>query len=146
MADVSSLTDYYKNLLIVQYNNQPKAQATIGMYADEILANGIAFDVRDAYDIDSAVGVQLDVIGAYVGVDRYSTAVDVDEYFGFTRYADFSLVSGNYLIDEFGHYIVDEFGNKIIINSDAMPDPALLYQMEDGTFMQTESEVYYELE
>ena len=64
------LLDFYRNLLIIQYNNQPKAAATIDAVIKEVLANALFFDVRDGFNIDTAVGKQLDVIGKYVGVDR----------------------------------------------------------------------------
>jgi len=105
--DISQLIDYYKNLLIVQYHGQPKAQATIEMYANAILTNGIAFDVRDAYDIDTATGAQLDVLGKYIGIDRYSVNTFVDGYFGFTDYNSSIVPSATErLIDEHGNYII----------------------------------------
>lgn len=81
MADITDLIDYYENLLIIQYHDQPKAQATIGLIAETLLQNGVALDVQEAYDIDTAVGVQLDVIGKYVGVNRYYSEVILTNYF-----------------------------------------------------------------
>lgn len=86
MANVQDIIDYYVNLLIIQYNNQPKARATIELFATQIAANGILFDIRDGYDIDTAVGVQLDVLGKYVGVDRYFEVFDPINYFALTDY------------------------------------------------------------
>lgn len=87
---VSELLDYYTNLLIIQYNNKPKARATIRLVIDKLLANGIFFDIRDAYSIETAVGVQLDVIGMYVGVDRFFNIDDPINYFSFTDYDEVS--------------------------------------------------------
>ncbi len=88
MADVQDLIDYYANLLIIQYHNKPKAKATIELLAGEVLADGILFDIRDGYAVDSAVGTQLDVIGKYVGVDRFYINHDPINYFGLTNYTE----------------------------------------------------------
>lgn len=108
MADITTvreLVNYYISLLIIQYQNKQRAKATIELFVSEILASGIIFDVRDAYNINTAVGAQLDIIGKYVGIDRFfnvSNPVDYfaltdyieidpdsDEKYGFTTYADF---------------------------------------------------------
>lgn len=82
---VESLIDYYKNLLIIQYHNKPKAQATIDAVVRECLANGVVFDVRDGFNIDTASGVQLDIIGKYVGVDRFYNSQDITGvHFGYS--------------------------------------------------------------
>lgn len=112
MADISDLISYYVNLLIIQYHDQPKAQATIALFADEFLASGIIFDVQDGYSVDTAVGLQLDVIGKYVGIDRQYQPQDLDGYFstiiysqaaspptqlGMTDYATYPLPTGKTL-------------------------------------------------
>jgi len=88
MADISELIEYYKNLLIIQYHNKPKAQATIGALVDSLLADGIIFDVRDGFNIDTAVGAQLDIIGLYVGIDRYYAGQVLSGYFSLVTYAE----------------------------------------------------------
>ncbi len=87
MADVSEIVDYYSNLLILQYNGLPNASAEIALLATTVLAHGIATDVQNAYDVDTAVGKQLDVIGKYVGVDRYYTQLDLTDFFSFVTYS-----------------------------------------------------------
>jgi hypothetical protein len=86
MASVTDLIAYYVNLLIVQYHNQPKAQATIQLFAETLLASNIITDVQNAYDIDTAVGKQLDVIGKYVGVDRFYSELELTDYFSLVTY------------------------------------------------------------
>jgi hypothetical protein len=81
---VQEIIDYYTDLLIIQYHNKPKAQETIGLFVQALLANGILFDIRDAYALPTAVGVQLDVIGKYAGVDRFYVQPDLDDYFSIT--------------------------------------------------------------
>jgi len=85
MADqktVEDLVNYYTNLLIIQYHDKPKAQATIQLLGETMLANGVLLDVQNGYDVDTAVGVQLDVIGKYVGVDRFFSEIDLTNFFG----------------------------------------------------------------
>lgn len=90
MADVQSTIDYYVNLLIIQYNNQPKAKATIDLFVREMLAEGIFLDVLNAYDLDTAVGHQLDVIAKYIGVDRFYEVFDLVDFFAVTTYSEVS--------------------------------------------------------
>ena len=90
MSDVQNLIDYYTNLLIIQYNSKEKARATIELFSRVLLADGIFFDVLNAYNLDTAVGHQLDVIGKYVGVDRYYDALDLFDFFACTSYSEVS--------------------------------------------------------
>lgn len=68
---LNQLKDYYSNLLIVQYNGKPKAKATIEAFVDLIFAQMAIFQVRDAFNIENAIGAQLDVIGEWVGINRF---------------------------------------------------------------------------
>lgn len=118
MADISALIEYYKNLLIIQYSgpDQPKAQAEIDLLATTALASGIILDIQDAYNIFNvfnewdqsgrtwddggfwdderglAVGKQLDVIGKYVGVDRFYSELVLENYFSFITYDEVSAL------------------------------------------------------
>lgn len=65
------LIDYYANLLILQYRDKPKALATVKALAGLALADKIAVELQDAFNLDTAVGKQLDTLGKYVGVTRY---------------------------------------------------------------------------
>lgn len=61
---------YYANLLIVQYNDKPKAQATINLFTYLIFVNLIFQQIQNAFDWKKAKGQQLDIIGKWVGVSR----------------------------------------------------------------------------
>lgn len=87
-VNISAIVDYYANLLIIQYNQLPKAQATIELFVDALLANGVIFDVRDGYDIETAIGAQLDVLAKYIGEDRFYTGQNLDGFFAFATYSD----------------------------------------------------------
>ena len=62
--------EYYSNLLILQYNGKPKAKATIEAVVS-LLPDDLIQEVIGGFDIETAVGKQLDILGEYVGVDRY---------------------------------------------------------------------------
>lgn len=62
--------NYLANLLIIQYHNKPKAIETI-----KTLAKGLPVDLilklRDSFNINTALGSALDILGKYVGVTRW---------------------------------------------------------------------------
>lgn len=64
------IAEYYANLLIIQYNQKPKARAEIKAIVTPLLMDQLPIAVRDAYNVDTAVGVQLDVLGEIVGISR----------------------------------------------------------------------------
>lgn len=64
------IIDYYVNLLIIQYIGLPKARGTVEAYVSQVVADQIYTQVENAFKIDTATGVQLDIIGKYVGVVR----------------------------------------------------------------------------
>ena len=75
---VEVLSSYYQNLLIKQYHDKTKAKGTIDALVTQAFADWVYPQVRDAFDIDTAVGVQLDTLGKYVGVDRTSLVSQTD--------------------------------------------------------------------
>lgn len=114
MADrLQTLIDYYANLLIIQYNNKPKAKATMEALIKAVLSDDIFFKVRDGYSVETAIGAQLDIIGKYVDVDRFYTGQEFSNLFsfilydevdappsdriGFAVYADFETIEGSWL-------------------------------------------------
>lgn len=64
------IKDYYANLLIIQYRNLPNARGTIESLVGESYADGISLDVLNAFDLETAVGQQLDILGKYIGLSR----------------------------------------------------------------------------
>lgn len=71
------LTTYYINLLIAQYHTKPKARATVGVFSQEAVAGGINMQVRDGFNLNSAVGAQLDLLAQYRGVERAVYGLDL---------------------------------------------------------------------
>lgn len=86
--DITDIVNYYSSLLIIQYTGKPKATATIQLLVTELIANGILFDIRDGYDINTAVGAQLDILGKYIGVNRNFQANDLTNMFSLETYTE----------------------------------------------------------
>jgi len=85
--DLNSTIEYYTNLLIIQYNQLEKAKATIDLHVRTLLSDNIASQVQDGYDLETAVGAQLDVLGKYIGTDRFFNTIEaVGDFFGMTSY------------------------------------------------------------
>ena len=86
------LVQTYVNLLIIEYadpNNQPNALATIGMLANEAIANqvvsqvGAGFALSTIYGQAIAQGVQLNILGQFVGAPRFLNGYNPSiTYFG----------------------------------------------------------------
>lgn len=82
----SDFTKEYLNLIILQYQDKPKllAEATAIIEIFEDLKNS-SEDLKSAFDIDTAVGNQLDIIGKIVGLSRVISEVVPKVYFGFNN-------------------------------------------------------------
>lgn len=84
--EIASIENYYADLIIIQYRNKPKARATIKLGVDLYLADGLAFDLQNVLDIDTAVGAQLDIIGKILGCNRNIFGFNIDKkYFSFEK-------------------------------------------------------------
>lgn len=64
------LREYYSNLLIIQYHEKPKAVEEVKLGSSTFSGDWIIGDIPSIADVDTAVGVQLDLIGKIVGVPR----------------------------------------------------------------------------
>lgn len=88
MQDVSNIVDYYANLLIIQYHNKPKAKATIELLVRELVASGIVLDINEGYNVDTAIGTQLDILGKYIGVERMYRDNALSDMFSLETYTE----------------------------------------------------------
>lgn len=70
------IAQYYANLLIMQYVSKPKAYATIKAYVTPVIMDQLPTQVQDAFDPATAIGVQLDTLGEYVGITRTGYTVN----------------------------------------------------------------------
>ena len=89
MATKEDLIKYYQNLLIIQYHNKPKAKAVIGLLVGELIdAWDMLNKVRDCFNLDVAIGKQLDILAKYYGIGRNWAGIDFNnKYFDF-QYTD----------------------------------------------------------
>lgn len=70
--DTETIAEYYADLLITQYRDKTKARAMVKATILPMLMDQLPVAVQDAFSIDEAEGVQLDVLGKYVGASRYT--------------------------------------------------------------------------
>ncbi len=85
---LEELQEYYADLLIVQYKPKSKAYSTIKLVANQSLCDGLFLEFDVAFNLDTAVGAQLTILGKIVGVPRNVLGLDLNStFFNFTRYA-----------------------------------------------------------
>lgn len=103
---LTELSKYYENLLIVQYNGLPRAQATIRLIVNLLWVNMILLQIRDAFDLRTATGAQLEIIGKWVGCDKFYNGqlFDFHPWFALIPYgAEYDNLQGGFsTYDNFG--------------------------------------------
>jgi len=85
-ANLIALCAYYVSRLIVQFNGKPNATRLIALFAKKILCDDLATAVLNAYNLQTAVGPQLDVLGKYIGVGRDINPAVQPNLFSFVDY------------------------------------------------------------
>lgn len=70
MTTVADIRDYYAGLLIIQYRSKSNASAQVRAMATLLAVDLLPLSVQNAFDLDTAEGVQLDNLGQYAGVSR----------------------------------------------------------------------------
>jgi hypothetical protein len=103
VRDTTEIIEYYKDLLLYQYVNLPKARATIGALVAASISDLIILDVNDGFNIETAVGAQLDMLGEFIGFSRRVYSELIRDWFemvdstapvtttGFTDYTDSTI-------------------------------------------------------
>lgn len=81
---VETTVQYYKDLMLYQHQVQPKATATIALLVRQAICDLLPLAVQNAFDIETAEGAQLDILGKYIGLSR-KVAVELDR--PYYRYA-----------------------------------------------------------
>jgi hypothetical protein len=107
-----AFVDEYKALLIKQYWEKPKALAEISLKAgswDKM--RGLLSSLDSAFDLDFAVGAQLDVLGRIVGIPREVPDVIARAYFGFSINPDSLGFSDKFDPLRIGGPFFDKFSN-----------------------------------
>lgn len=93
---LASLTAYYSSLLAYQYRGLANADRQVQLWASQMIGENLAASLLTCFDIDLAVGTQLDTLGKYVGVSRNIGAPLVRPYFGLWEYDEAVLLQANY--------------------------------------------------
>ena len=112
-----TILNYYASLIIRQYKTLVKANAMVQLLCNQSVTDGFIFDEQTCFDIDTAVGAQLDILGRIVGVTRRCYSFDLSHtYMNYTDYdSNPSVIAG------YGDYNDSPFD----------PSGFLFYQYED---------------
>ena len=78
--ELQNIKEWAKNLLIIQYSQAKKNRALIDIMVELLFANNLILQIRDlCLNVEESIGAQLDVVGKWVGIDRYYNAIDLWE-------------------------------------------------------------------
>ncbi len=102
MPTIQEFIDEYLGLLIIQYSDSSKAVAEVTLKASEY-AKIYEFysNFFDAFDLDQAIGDQLDIIGKIVGIPRIVPFSTIKKYFGFSDNANSLSFDAGTMFDKF---------------------------------------------
>lgn len=79
---------YYSEQLIIQYRTLSKATQTIKCLTNSAVCDGLIFSLQNTFDLETASGQQLTILGRIVNVPRLIYGLDLThEFFNFTRYS-----------------------------------------------------------
>ena len=112
--ELNKIKDWAKNLIIIQYRSSKKNRALIDLLVDLIFANNLAVKIRDlCLNVDKSEGAQLDIVGAWVGVDRYYDGIELwkKKYFSLPNYT--SIRNSDYNQFQGGFSTYQNFGTLI---------------------------------
>ena len=115
---MDDVANYYAGLLIVQYNNKPKARETIYRLAQEFISDNIFLQVQNGFDLETAVGKQLDILGEYIGVNRaYNGTNLTDEEYRFILKLKIVQNNSNHSEESIDVGLQKFFGNQLFMTS-----------------------------
>lgn len=135
MATTNEIVTAYKDLLIAQYKSKTKARATIDALVRALVADQIYLSVLNGFNLDTAVGAQLDIIGQYAGQSRRGynfdgpVELDDDDYRLILKLKVFQnrMDGSMYAIQT----MIDTFFDGILLAFDHQ-DMSLTYYMDSG--------------
>lgn len=87
MSAQDDAIDYYAGLLAIQWRTLPRATATMQILAKQAIADLFTAELQDAFDLNTAVGAQLDILGKYIGVSRNSNNGAGASFFTYEGYS-----------------------------------------------------------
>lgn len=81
------IQEYYSDLLIRQYRGKTKAVSTVQALVNCNLCDGLVQELQTCFNLDTAFGNQLTIIGSLVGVPRNVYGLDLGHtFFTLARY------------------------------------------------------------
>jgi hypothetical protein len=81
--DQGLTVDYFLDLVTAEHNQRPRYMQTVALSVDPYVdGQNIALRYPTLYDLDTAIGEQLDYVGQWVGITRY-IVTPIDIYFSF---------------------------------------------------------------
>ncbi len=75
----NDIARYYVNLLIIQYHQKTKARATVATVTRPLFED--LLELENAFDLETAEGAQLNILGEWVGIPRNLYGVDLDKIY-----------------------------------------------------------------
>ena len=79
--ELQNIKNWIKELIIIQYRQSKKNRALIDLLCELIFANNLILKIRDlCLSVEHSIGAQLDVVGKWVGLDRYYNGIDLWEH------------------------------------------------------------------
>ena len=96
LEELNKIKEWIKNLIIIQYRQSKKNRALIDFLVELIFSNNLVLKIRDlCLNVEKSEGAQLDVVGKWVGVDRFYNGVELWEhpYVSFINYTDIQNVN-----------------------------------------------------
>jgi hypothetical protein len=111
---ISEFKEYYSNLLIVQFKNKDNAKEMIEATVELIALTDLLKDIEDGFDLETAVGPQLTVLGKYLDFERKTFALTDDDYRFYLKFKRI-LIFSNHSMKELDDAFWNNFGNEIIL-------------------------------
>lgn len=135
--DNNELIEYYKDLLIIQYK-QDKIESHIEAVIKPLVFFELIEDVKNAYNIDTAVGVQLNKLGKIIGLSRNmsdGTTVTILGDDDYRFYLKFKIVKNfsNHSMYSIDTMLYDFFVNQVKCIDNF--DMTVMYEILDETLI-----------
>ena len=123
---LTQIQDYYQSLLARQYVGLPKASATIRNYVAQANGENLLTSMLASFDINTAIGAQLDIIAKYIGVTRTILVPVNTPYFGFIN--DTISISDP---SQNPNGFMDDLHQDTFIYAEFLSDLSALYSAQD---------------
>lgn len=90
--ELQNIKDWLKELIIIQYRQSKRNRALIDLMTELLFAKLLILQIRDlCLNVEKSIGAQLDVVGRWVGLDRYYNGIDLWDH-PYTSFVYYSTV------------------------------------------------------